>query len=58
MVKFIFKYLDGYKIEFVLIIACATATSAADLAMPYISAKFIDEVLITNNRAELYQKAA
>ena len=54
MIKFIFKYLNEYNLEFLLIVFCAITTSATDLAMPYISAKFIDEVLITNNHEGLY----
>ena len=54
MIKFVFKYLDGYKLEFLLVILCALTTSVADLAMPYLSAKFIDEVLVTRNVERLY----
>ena len=54
MVKFVFKYLKGYHLEFLLVILCALTTSVADLAMPYLSAKFIDEVLVTRNVERLY----
>ena len=54
MIKFVLKYLVGYRLEFLLIIFCAAATAAADLAMPYLSAKFIDEVLVTRNVEGLY----
>ena len=54
MIKFVLRYLDGYKIEFLLIIFCAGATAVADMAMPYLTAKFIDEVLVTRNFEGLY----
>ena len=54
MIKFVLKYLGEYRFEFLLIIFCAAMTSAADLAMPYLSAKFIDEVLVTRNFEGLY----
>lgn len=54
MIKFVLKYLGGYKAEFLMIIFCAGATAAADLAMPYLTAKFIDEVLVTRNFEGLY----
>ena len=54
MIKFVVKYLGEYRFEFLLIIFCAAMTSAADLAMPYLSAKFIDEVLVTRNFEGLY----
>lgn len=54
MIKFVLKYLRGYKLEFLLIIFCAGITAAADLAMPYLTAKFVDEILVTRNIEGLY----
>ena len=54
MIKFVLKYLGEYRFEFLLIIFCAAMTSVADLAMPYLSAKFIDEVLVTRNFEGFY----
>ena len=54
MIKFVLKYLDGYKFEFSLIVFCAMMNSIADLSMPYLSSKFIDEVLVTRNVEGLY----
>lgn len=54
MIKFVLKYLDGYRAEFLLIIFCAGVTVAADLATPYLTAKFIDEVLVARNFEGLY----
>ena len=54
MVKFVLKYLEGYKIKFLLIIFSAAITAAADLATPYLTAKFIDEVLAARNFERLY----
>ena len=54
MIKFVLKYLDGYKFEFSLIVFCAMMNSIADLSMPYLSSKFIDEVLVTRDIEGLY----
>lgn len=54
MIKFVLQYINEYKFEFFIIVSCAITTSATDLAMPYLSARFIDEVLITNNREGFY----
>lgn len=54
MIKFVLKYLEGYKIKFLLIIFSAGVTAAADLATPYLTAKFIDEVLAARNFERLY----
>ena len=45
MIKFILHYLGNFKLKFFLILLCAIVTAAADLLMPYLSAKFIDEIL-------------
>ncbi|MBQ7629712.1 MAG: ABC transporter ATP-binding protein [Selenomonadaceae bacterium] len=54
MIKFALKYLRGYRLEFLMIIFCAAMTAAADLATPYLTAKFIDEILVTRNVERLY----
>lgn len=54
MIKFVLGYLRGNELEFFLIVLCAGVISSADLAIPYITAKFIDEILVTQNVERLY----
>ncbi len=54
MIKFILNYLGNFKLKFFLILLCAIVTAAADLLMPYLSAKFIDEILSSREIGRLY----
>ena len=54
MIKFVLGYLRGNEFEFFLIIFCAGIISSSDLAIPYLTAKFIDEILVTRNFEGLY----
>ena len=54
MFKFILRYLRGFKLKFFLILLCVVVTAAADLLMPYLSGKFIDEILSSREIGRLY----
>lgn len=54
MVKFILQYLRGFKLKFFLVLLCAGVTAASDLLMPYLSAKFIDEILTSRDVGRFY----
>ncbi|MBR1646516.1 MAG: ABC transporter ATP-binding protein [Selenomonadaceae bacterium] len=54
MLKFVLRYLGDFKLKFFMILLCAVVTAAADLLMPYLSAKFIDEVLSSREIGRLY----
>lgn len=54
MLKFVFKYLEIYKIKFLFILICSILTASADLLMPYLTAKFIDEILVSRDLSTFY----
>lgn len=54
MIKFILQYLGGFKLKFSLVMLCAVVTAASDLLMPYLSAKFIDEILTSRDVGRFY----
>lgn len=54
MLKFILQYLRGFKLKFFLVLMCAIVTAASDLFMPYLSAKFIDEILTSRDVGRFY----
>ena len=54
MLKFVLQYLGNFKLKFFLILLCAVVTATTDLLMPYLSAKFIDEILSSREIGRLY----
>ena len=54
MLKFVFKYLEIYKIKFLFVLFCSVLTATADLLMPYLTAKFIDEILESRDLHRFY----
>ena len=54
MLKFILRRLVDFKLKFFLILLCSIVTAASDLLMPYLSAKFIDEILSSREVGRLY----
>lgn len=54
MIRFVLRYFSDFKSGFALIVLCAVVTAAADLLMPYLSAKFIDEILSSREIGRLY----
>ena len=54
MLKFILRCLGDGKAVLFLILLCAVFQAAADLLMPYLSAKFIDEILSSREIGRLY----
>ena len=45
MIYFVLRRLVDFKLKIFLTLLCAIVTAAADLLKPYLSAKFIDEIL-------------
>ena len=54
MIRFVLRYIGGFKSGFCLIVLCAVVTATADLLMPYLSAKFIDDILSSRDIGRLY----
>lgn len=54
MIRFVFGYLRGFKLKFSFVMMCAVVTAASDLLMPYLSAKFIDEILTSREVGRFY----
>ncbi len=54
MIRFALRYIGDFKSGFALIVLCAVVTAAADLLMPYLSAKFIDDILSSRDVGRLY----
>ena len=54
MIRFVLRRLGDFKLKFFLVVLCAVVTAAADLLMPYLSAKFIDEILSSREVGRLY----
>ena len=54
MLKFVLRYLGDFKLKFFLILLCSIVTAASNLLMPYLSAKFIDEILSSRDVGQLY----
>ena len=54
MIRFIFRRLNNFKVKFFFVVACSIVTAAADLLMPYLSAKFIDEILTSREIGRFY----
>jgi len=49
MFKFLWNYFKTYKKIFLAVILCSILISVADLLTPYLTAKFIDEILTAGN---------
>ena len=55
MIKFIWKYLKNYKISLAVVAICSILTAAINLMNPYLTAKFIDEILIGRDAETFYK---
>ena len=49
MFKFLWTYFKTYKKIFLVVILCSILISVSDLLTPYLTAKFIDEILTAGN---------
>ena len=54
MIKFAFDRLKNYKSAVLVIAVCSVMISVTDLMIPFLTAKFIDEILVVRNIAEFY----
>ena len=54
MIKFAFDRLKNYKSAVLVIAVCSVMISVTDLMIPFMTAKFIDEILVVRNIAEFY----
>ena len=54
MIRFVLRRLGDFKLKFFLVVLCAVMQAATDLLMPYLSAKFIDEILGSREVGQLY----
>ena len=54
MIKFIFTRLRKFKGAILIIAFCSIMISVTDLMIPFLTAKFIDEILVAGNVAEFY----
>lgn len=51
MVKFLWRYFRNYKSALAAVALCSVLTSAANLLEPFLTAKFIDEILLGRDAA-------
>lgn len=49
MLKFVAGYFSPYKKGLLLVLVCSVLTAVSELSTPYFTAKFIDEVLVSNS---------
>ena len=54
MIKFIWSYLKAYKKILAVVAVCSILTAAINLMSPYLTAKFIDEILIGRDFETFY----
>ena len=54
MIKFIWSYLKNYKKSLAVVAICSILTAAINLMNPYLTAKFIDEILIKRDVETFY----
>lgn len=55
MIKFIWSYLKNYKKSLAVVAICSILTAAINLLNPYLTAKFIDEILIGRDVETFYR---
>ena len=54
MIKFVFTRLKKFKGAIFIIAFCSIMIAVTDLMIPFLTAKFIDEILVARNVAEFY----
>ena len=54
MIRFVFERLKNFKGAIFIVAFCAVMISATDFMIPFLTAKFIDEILIARNVAAFY----
>lgn len=54
MTKFIWNYFKNYKLSLALVVFCSILTAFVNLMEPYLTAKFIDEILIDKDTTIFY----
>ena len=54
MIKFIWHYFKGYSKIILIIAICSVLTAVVDLSVPRLTAKFIDEILVSNDLETFY----
>ena len=54
VIKFLWKHFKNYKASLAIVALCSILTAAVNLSEPYLTAKFIDEILIGRDAATFY----
>ena len=54
MIRFVFERLKNFKGAIFIVAFCAVIISLTDLMIPFLTAKFIDEILVSENREEFF----
>ena len=54
MIKFLWKHFKNYKASLAVVAFCSVLTAAVNLLEPFLTAKFIDEILITEDTATFF----
>ena len=54
MLKFVWSYIKRYQANLLQIAICSVLIAGVDLTEPYLTAKFIDEILVVQDRAYFY----
>ena len=54
MFKFLWSHFKNYKVSLTVVAACSILTAAVNLLEPFLTAKFIDEILIGRDAATFY----
>ncbi|MEA4960162.1 ABC transporter ATP-binding protein [Lutispora sp.] len=54
MLSMIFAYIKQYKLNFIVIMICSTASTFASVAIPYVTGMYIDKLVDIRNLNEVY----
>lgn len=54
MIKFLWNHFKSYKASLTVVVLCSILTAALNLSEPFLTAKFIDEILIGRDAATFY----
>lgn len=54
MIKFLWNHFKSYKASLTVVVLCSILTAAVNLSEPFLTAKFIDEILIGRDAATFY----
>ena len=55
MVKFLWRYFKNYKAALAVVALCSVMTAALNLLEPFLTAKFIDEILLSEDTATFHE---